>query len=131
MSHWIFIEEGAYPLDAAYLVTAGRTGVCVEDAILEVYLNGNGERRVRGSGMTINALIVELLEDHDELDMLVDLGEQFKYRMHIPSVTAGKLFEPGVKSLMHFAATGALEKLDPEEYRRITSGLTLLSCSPS
>lgn len=126
MAHWIFIEEGTYPVDSACFFTPGNTAVVLKDAVMEVYLDGNLERRVRGSGMARNASIVELLEDHDDIDLLVDLGDQFKYCLKTPRVQGGKVFEPDVTSLVHFIATVPLQKLSLDDYTRIRERLTLI-----
>jgi len=126
MSHWIFIEEGTYLVKAGFLLTHGYTAVSLEDAEMEVYLDSNGERRLRGQGMAINVLIVELLEDYDELDLLLDLGDGFHYLLKSPAVMAGKVFSPDVKSLIHFVAKSPAQRLSDSEYNQIRSQLSLI-----
>lgn len=126
MAHWIYIEEGTYLVETAFLLTPAYTAVTLEDAVLEVYLDRKAERRVQGHGMATNILIVELLEDHDDIDLLVDLGSEFKYLLKTPSIRAGKVFSPEVKSLLYFMAQGPVEKLSEGEYVHIRSKLSLL-----
>lgn len=126
MAHWIFIEEGAYLVAAGFLLTPVYSAVNFEDAVFEVYLDGAGERRVRGHGMAVNVLIVELLEDHDDIDILVDLGNEFYYLLKVPSIMAGKVFSPDVKSLIHFIAKGPVQKLSSTEYMQIRSQVSLV-----
>ena len=45
-----------------------------------------------GRGFVHNLLLVELLEDHDDLDMLLDFGAEYKYRLKAPTITSGKVF---------------------------------------
>ncbi len=121
MPDWILIEEGAYPVEKAFLLTRRYSAAPFEDVWLEVYLNDKDERRVRGRGMAVNMQIVELLETEDEIDLLLDLGGEFKYFVKSPSIAAGKVFSPGVKSLIHFIAQEPLQKLDRAEYMKIRS----------
>jgi hypothetical protein len=126
MGHWIFIEEGTYRVDAAFLLTPGYTAVALEDTILEVYLDAGGERRARGSGFAVNLLLVELLEDYDEIDLLLDLGDEFKYLLKVPTISAGKVFSPDVKSLIHFRAQSPVQKLIGSDFLLIRSKLSLI-----
>ena len=126
MADWILIEEGAYPVEAAFLLTRKYRATPYEDASIDVYLDGGGERKVRGRGMTVNVRIVELLENEDEIDILIDLGGEFKYLLKTPSISAGKVFSPDVKSLVHFIAREPLQKLALAEFMKIRSLLSLL-----
>jgi hypothetical protein len=126
MAHWINIEEGTYRVEAAFLMTPAYTAVPLEDAIIEVYLDSRRERRLRGRAMVINVHLVELLEDHDDIDLLLDLGDDFKFLAKIPTISAGKAFSPDVKALLHFVAQGPLEKLSGPEYQEILSRLDLV-----
>jgi len=126
MAHWIFIEEGAYRVEAAFFLTPGYTAVTLEDALMEVYLDAKGERRVRGQGIAMNLLIVELLEEHDDIDLLLDLNGEFRYLLKTPSIMAGKIFSPDVKSTVHFVAKEPLQKLTNDEYLDIQSRMVMV-----
>ncbi len=126
MAHWIFIEEGFYPLEEAFLITPSYTATILENAIMDVYLDNKEERRVRGSGMAISVHIVEMLEDHDDIDLIMDLGEGFMYLVKDPVIKSGKVFTPDVKSQLQFQARGPLQKLNGDEYRDIRSKLHLI-----
>ena len=126
MAHWINIEEGSYVVDAALLFTPENTAVAVEDAVMEVYVDGNLDRRVRGSGMAISALIVELLEDSDDMHLLLDLDKDFKYILEIPVIRAGKALAPDVKSLLHYTAQGPLKRLSNDDYEALRSRLLVI-----
>ena len=126
MAHQIFIEEGNYPAEEAYLLTPGHTGKVLEDAAIEVYLDGNNVRCVRGRVMAVNLSLVELLEDYDEVDLLLDLGGPFKYLLKDPAIKAGKVFTPHVKSVIHFVSHRPLEKLEEESYRQMRDRLSLV-----
>lgn len=126
MAHQIYIEEGTYPAEEAFLLTAGHTGMVLEDTVIDVYLDGGNQRCVRGRARAVNLSLVELLEDYDEVDLLLDLGGQFKYLLKAPTLKAGKVFSPDVKSVFHFIAQSPLEKLEEDEFRRIRDQLTLV-----
>ncbi len=126
MAHWISLEEGKYLVESAFLLAADRSAVTLDDALLEVYLTGARERRLRGSAMVMNILMVQLLEDNDELDLLLNLGDGFHYLLREPLLRAGKVFAPDVKSLLQFIAQGPSQKLGGEEYQSIRSGLVLI-----
>jgi hypothetical protein len=127
MAHWISIEQGVYLIDSAYVFNPAHQAVALEDGVLEVYLDGDDERRVRGQAMMVNRSLVDLLEDHDELDLLLDLGEGFHYLVKDPVIRAGKVLAPDVKSLAYFAAQGPLEKLAASEYHRIKGRLAVIA----
>jgi len=126
MAHWVFIEEGTYAVEEAFLMTPGYTALALEDPVIEIYLDSAQERRVRGHAMVVNLLMVELLEDHDEIDMLLDLGNEFKYLIKEPMIRSGKVFSPDVKSLMQFMPNGPLQKLSVSEYSDLRSRLSVL-----
>jgi hypothetical protein len=124
MAHYTMIEEGTYPIEAAFLYTADHSAVTLEDGIIEVYLNGDNERRLRGSGRAFNRLLVELLEDHDDMNLLLDLGDSFRYVLEAPLIRAGRSLD--VKGLIHFAAETPLRKLNAESFESLRSRLRLL-----
>jgi hypothetical protein len=126
MAHLVFIEEGVYPADEAFLLNPGYLGTALDEGLMEVYQDGNNERRVRGRGLAVNLSVVELLEDHDDIDLLIDLGGQFKYLLKTPILKAGKVFSPDVKSIIHFVARTPLEKLPEVEFARIREQLLLV-----
>jgi hypothetical protein len=124
MAHYTMIEEGTYPVEAAFLYNADHSAVTLDDGIIEVYLNGDNERRLRGSGHALNRLLIELLEDHDTMNLLLDLGESFRYVLEAPFIRAGRSLD--VKGLIHFAAEKPLQKLDGESFEKLRSRLRLL-----
>ena len=67
--------------------------------------------------MARNLLVVDLLEDGDRLDILLDLGGDFKYYLESPQISAGKLFVPDVKSTLQFAPTKPWRMLPAEDFR--------------
>lgn len=124
MEHWIGIEEGTYQLESAFVFTSGYTAVPLECGVMEVYLDSNAQRRLRGHGRAVNTKIVELLEDYDDLDILIDLGDSFHYILRTPRIMGGKMFLPEVQSLIHYIANGPAHRLSNAEYQQIHSRLT-------
>jgi hypothetical protein len=124
MAHFTMIEEGTYPIEAAFLYSADHSAVSLEDGIIEVYLNGDNERRLRGSGRAFNRLIVALLEDHDDMNLLLDLGASFRYVLEAPFIRAGRSLD--AKGLIWFTAEAPLRKLDGESFQELRSRLHVL-----
>ena len=92
MDNWIPFVEGEYRVEQTFLVAANHSAVIVEDVIVEIYSGQRGQRFLRGRGRIRNILMVELLEESDDLDLLLDFGEEFKYRLKGPNLQAGKVF---------------------------------------
>ena len=124
MAHYTMIEEGTYPIEAAFLYNADHCAVTLEDGMIEVYRNGDNERRLRGSGRAFNRLIIELLEDHDDMNLLLDLGDSFRYVLESPLIRAGRSLD--ARGLVHFAAESPLRKLDGDAFETLRSRLRLL-----
>ncbi|MHC1742114.1 MAG: hypothetical protein AB9873_03665 [Syntrophobacteraceae bacterium] len=124
MAHYTMIEEGSYPTEAAFLYTADNNAVSLEDGLIEVYLNGDNERRLRGSGRAYNRLIIELLEDHDDMNLLLDLGDSFRYVLDAPVIRAGRSLD--AMGLIHFTAENPIRKLDGKAFEELRSGLHVL-----
>ena len=82
---------------------------------------------MKGRCMVRNALIVVLLEDSDDIDLLLDLGAAFKYRMLQPELKAGKVFNPDINSTMQFFPSKPWNNLTENEYDSLLSQLQILS----
>ena len=83
-------------------VADNQNAVLVEDVIIEVYSGPQGQRYLKGRGRIRNILMVELLDDSDDLDLLLDFGDQYKYLLKVPNLQSGKVFSPDVKSVLQF-----------------------------
>lgn len=117
MSEWIPFEEGEYWVENAYLVALDQSAVALEAPVIAVGKTPQGKRYLKGQGMVRNLLVVELLEDDDRLDVLLDLGGDFKYHLEAPRISAGKLFVPDAKSTLQFAPLKPWRRLSPEDYQ--------------
>lgn len=127
MNNWIPFTEGEYLVEQALLVAGEDRAVSVEDVIVEVYSDQRGQRYLRGRGRVRNILMVELLEDSDDLDLLLDFGEEFKFLLKVPNLQVGKVFSPDVKSALQFTPKFPWQQIQQTEFEGILSGLHILS----
>ncbi len=127
MENWIPFAEGEYLVDAALLVADNRNAVLVENAIIEVYSGPRGQRNLRGRGRIRNILMIELLEDSDDLDMLLDFGDEYKYLLKVPNLQSGKVFSPEVKSVLQFTPRTPWQQIPQDEYNSLLARLRILS----
>ena len=127
MSDWIPFENAIYLVERAFLVTDDNTAALLEKTSIEVYTGRNGKKRLKGSGLVQNMLLVKLLEENDDLDLILDLGENFKYLMKKPNITAGKVFTPNVKSHLQFDPVSPWEQISESEFAKLTNSFKLLS----
>jgi hypothetical protein len=126
MSDWIPFENAIYLVEQAFLVADDNTAALLEKTCIEVYTGRNGKKRLKGSGLVQNMLLVELLEENDDLDLILDLGENFKYLMKKPNITAGKVFTPNVKSHLQFDPVSPWEQISESEFTKLTNSFKLL-----
>jgi hypothetical protein len=125
MENWIPFAEGEYLADQAWLVAADRKAVRLEEVIVEVYSDRRGQRYLKGRGRVRNVLMVELLDDSDNLDLLLDFGEEFKYRLKEPILQGGKVFAPDVKSVLQFTPQNPWQQIPPAEFENLLSRLQI------
>ena len=126
MGDWIPFENATYLVNQAYLFGGDKTAALLEKTSIEVYTGRNGRKHLKGSSLVQNMLLVELLEENDDLDLLLDLGESFKYLMKRPNITAGKVFSPNVKSFLQFEPVAPWEPISESEFTKLTAGFKLL-----
>jgi len=127
MENWIPFAEGEYLVDQALLVAENQNAVLVEDVIIEVYSDQRGQRYLKGRGRIRNILMVELLDDSDDLDLLLDLGDEYKYLLKVPNLQSGKVFSPDVKSILQFTPQTPWQQLPQDEFNGLLSRLQVLS----
>ena len=127
MINWIPFSDGEYLVEHALLVTGQDRAVSVEGVIVEVYSDRQGQRHLRGRGRVRNILMVELLEDSDDLDLLLDFGEEFKFLLKEPNLQVGKVFSPDVKSALQFTPKIPWRQIQQTEFGEMLSRLHILS----
>jgi hypothetical protein len=125
MPEWIPFPEGKYRVERAVLVGPEGAGAEMQDAVLEVLEQG-GRRRLRGRGRVANELMVQLLDEGDELDLLLDLGHEYKYRLRSPDIHGGKVFTPGVMSFVQFLPTAPWEQVPEPDFNALLGRLRML-----
>jgi hypothetical protein len=114
VNQWIPYREGEYLVARAFLVSPDGAVEPIENPVIEIYADATGMRHLRGSGRVENVNVVSLLEDHNALDLIMDLGEDTIYRLPAPELKAGKVFTPGVRSTMQFSPTVPWYPVTPE-----------------
>ena len=127
MSNWIPFLEGEYAVQQAFIVAPDDSAMAVEDAGIEVFQGSGGQRQLKGCGRIRNTLMVELLEDYDDLDLILDLGDEFKYRLKKPALRSGKFFAPNAKSTLHFRPAAPWEQIPQAHYENLISRLKVIS----
>ena len=127
MTQWIPFTEGEYLVDQAYLLAADDSAAALENVIVEVYSDRRGIRHLKGHCRVRNMLMIELLEDNDDLDLLLDFGDEFKYRLKAPELNAGKVFSPSAKSTLWFAPSIPWEQIPEKDFVELVSRLHLIS----
>ena len=127
MDNWIPFGEGEYLVEQALLVAATDTAVAVDDVVIEVYEDQRGHRHLKGRGRIRNILMIELLEDSDDLDLLLDFGDEFKFMLKEPILQAGKVFSPDARSVLQFIPQTPWQQVPPDEFSDLVSRLRLLT----
>jgi hypothetical protein len=131
MGEWIPFEEGRYLAQRAVLLAADERGVELEETIVEIAEGPGGRRRMSGRGRAPNALIVELLEEGHELDLLLDFGGEFKFRLPAPAIQGGKVFAPGVKSFVQFVPRSPWAPVAEADFNSLVTRVRILSADRS
>ena len=125
MTDWIPFEDGRYHVEEAFLIAADHTAVLMEKAYIEIYTGRTGKRWLKGGSLVQNLKMIDLLEVSDTLDILLNLSPEFKFILRKPSIQAGKVFAPDVKSSLKFMPAVPWEPVSAEEFEVICSRLKL------
>lgn len=123
MTEWIPFAEGEYWVEQAYLVSSDKSAIALENPVIEIAKTPQGKRHLKGQGMVSNLLVIELLEENDTLDILLDLGGDFKYHLTAPQISSGKLFVPDVKSTLQFSPQQPWRQLSVDLFTKEVSAL--------
>jgi hypothetical protein len=127
MAEWIPFKEGDYIVEEAFLLAADHSAVLLDDAVIRVFENRQGQRQMNGSCRVINALLVKLLDDYNQIDLVLDLGAEFKYLLKDPILKGGKVFSPDVKSTLQFLPKEPWTQIQEGKYKTLYSRLNFLS----
>ena len=126
MAEWIPFGEGRYRVERTLLLAGEDRAVAVEDVVIDVTEGPGGRRRLQARGRVQNELMVQLLDESEDLDVLLDLGGEFKYRMRRPGIQGGKVFAPGVQSFIQFAPQTPWQTVSEEEFNSLMSRVRIL-----
>lgn len=126
MKDWIPFENATYLAEQAFLVAEDNSAALLEQTIINVYTGSGGKRSFSGTGLIRNILLVELLEENDDLDLILDLGGEFKYRLKTPEISAGKVFSPNIKSSIQFSPIAPWHQIPESEFDVLLSRLKFL-----
>lgn len=127
MENWIPFAEGEYIVDQALIITPDERAVAIENAVIEIFTTAGGQRHLKGSGRVQNILLVELLEDTDDLDLILDLGDAFQYRLKKPELQSGKFFAPDARSSIQFRPSQPWEQIPPAGFEKLMTRIELIS----
>jgi len=127
MENWVPFGEGEYLAEQTFMVTDSDHAIAVDNVVIEVYADARGQRYLRGRGRLHNILMVALLEDSDDLDLLLDFGDEFKFLLKKPTLQTGKVFSPDVRSTLHFIPQTPWRQLAPDEFADRMSRLRILT----
>jgi len=127
MGEWIPFEEGKYSVEQAFLVAPNDSAVVMENPYIKISMGRMGKKRLQGVCQIRNILVIELLEDSDDLDVILDLGGEFKYYLKAPEIQGGKVFAPDVKSSFRFIPGNPWQKLSVDEFDRRLSRMSIIS----
>ena len=126
MREWIPFAEGRYLAQRAVLLSVDERAIELEETVIEISEGPGRRRRLNGRGRASNADMVELLEAGQELDLLLDFGGEFKFRLPAPAIQGGKVFAPGVKSFVQFVPQPPWEPVTEADFNSLMSRLRIL-----
>jgi len=125
---WIPFPDGRYRVIKAYLTNMTDTqAVAIEEMVVEAYTDRRGQRRIKGHGAVFNHLLVELLEEGDDVNLWLDLGDEFKFRLKTPDIRSGKLFMPHVKSTFQFYPRQPWDVIGATDFETTVDAFELLT----
>jgi hypothetical protein len=127
MDEWIPFKEGDYIVEKAFLLAPDESAVLLDDGVIRVFQDKWGQRQMNGSCRVINALLVKLLDDHNEIDLVLDLGAEYKYLLKDPILKGGKVFSPDVKSTLQFLPKEPWEQIQEDKFESLYSRLNFLT----
>ena len=126
MSDWIPFENASYQTEQAFIVSEDMTAVALEQTIVTVSTGSGGKKHLAGTGIVRNILLVEISEESDDLDLILDFGGEYKYRMKTPTISAGKVFSPTTKSSIRFSPVDPWHQVPEPEFEALLGQLKFL-----
>ncbi len=124
---WIIFDEGQYLSERAFLVTPNDThAVALGDTFIEIYTGRGGGRQLKGFATIANHLLVDLLDEGDDIDLILDLAKNHKYRLPNPQIRSGKVFAPDVHATLQFFPTLPWQQVPDKGFEDFLSRLQFL-----
>jgi hypothetical protein len=127
MTALIPFKEGQYSIANAFLLTADFQAVRLHNPVLEIYKDRFGKKQISGNGLVRNALMISLLDDHDDLDLVLNLNEDIHYILKQPELSGGKIFSPDIRSTLHFIPKTPWVELSDKAFKEILLKAKFLS----
>lgn len=124
---WIPFAEGDYIVERAWLISPAKRALELHQAVISVFTGRSGQRQLSGRALVKNTGMIELLEDGEGLDLLVDLGAEFKYFLKHPKLNAGKVLDPEVRSHLQFMPREPWQMLSSAEFDACFTALQMVS----
>lgn len=126
MKNWVPFVEGEYLVDRAVLLAPSGAATELEDVVVQVHETTGGHRNLSAVAKVYNTLLVELMEEGDQIDLLFDFGEEFKYLLPMPILESGKVFTPGVRSSLKIFPRAPWRQVSEADCNKILSEMNLL-----
>jgi hypothetical protein len=126
MSDWIPFDNASYQTEQAFLVSEDMSAIALEKTIVTVSTGSGGKKHLSGTGMVLNILLVEISEENDDLDLVLDFGGEYKYRMKTPTISGGKVFSPTTKSSIRFSPVAPWRQIPASEFEALLGQLKFL-----
>ena len=126
MDNWIPFENESYMTKRSFLMAPDNTAVELERTIVEIFTGHRGKKQLTGSGIVRNVHMMELLEENDDLDLILDFGAEYKYRLITPRINAGKVFDPHAKSTLKFSPVSPWNQIPEPEYEKLLKNLRFI-----
>jgi len=127
MTEWVPFDNGEYIVLESFLMTPNHQAAVIDKAYIEVSTDPQGHRQVMGKGMIRPVLIVQLHEESDSIDLVIDLGGEFKYLLREPVLKSGKVFSQNINSLIQFFPSTPWEQISDREFQKIRENLEFLT----
>ncbi len=121
----VFRREGMYWIEEAYIIPpeAPHRALALHNAVLDVEREREDRLIVHGRATVHNASLVNLLEDHETLDMILNMGKGFVFYLREPLIQAGKVFSPTVSSTLRFIPQDSFDHWSDDAYARFKTSL--------
>jgi hypothetical protein len=123
MVNWITFEEGEYLAERAALFVPNQNAIGLEEIVVTVTENADGIRQMTGRCRIRNILLVDMMEEHDRIDLALDMGGTFKFFIEDPLIRAGKVFSPDVTSSIQFIPQSPGRRVPESEFETFWGGL--------